>query len=194
MSAGFKLLLLLIADAATILTCQTTTILLLNQWYQNSLTPYLTTTVFISLSWLSGFYRTSISHLGISVVMLALGASLLSGLIAFMLEGSRAFALFSSALTLIGVIGYRVVTRELLFKQRHSGAASSLVYGAGSAGVQFVTASMQGDAHNVVGYIDDDPAMKGKSIHGRNVYASKNIEALVKKYSVTIIVLALPSS
>ena len=52
---------------------------------------------------------------------------------------------------------------------------------------------MQGDTHNVVGYIDDDPALCNTSIHGRNVYPSKNIEALVTKYNVQIIVLALPS-
>ena len=102
-------------------------------------------------------------------------------------------ALFSSVLTLISLIGYRVIARELLFQQRHSGAARTLVYGAGAAGVQFVTASMQGDTHNVVGYIDDDSALCGTSIHGRNVHPSKNMETLIEKHKVQIIVLALPS-
>jgi FlaA1/EpsC-like NDP-sugar epimerase len=193
MPAKLKLLLLLVADAVVICTGQIATLLLLNQWYQNPLTPTVSTLAFILVSWLNGFYKTSISHVGIGAVKQALVAVAVSGLSIFLLDESARLTLFSSVLALTGVIGYRVFAREVLFQQRHSTAARTLVYGAGSAGVQFVTASMQGDTHNVVGYIDDDPALCDTSIHGRNVYPSKNIEALVRKYKVQIIVLALPS-
>ena len=117
-----------------------------------------------------------------------------SGISIFLLDESVRLLVFSSVLVLNGVIGYRVFAREVLFQQRHSGAARTLVYGAGSSGVQFVTASMQGDTHHVVGYVDDDPNLCNTSIHGRNVSPSKDIEKLLTKYRVQIVVLALPSA
>ena len=193
MHAKAKFAVLFFGDAITILLGHVATLLLLGQWFQSLLTPAICVAAFTLFSWLSGFYKTSISHLGIGAVKLALGPTALIGVITFLGEQSVGFAFFSSLLIFIGCIGYRVVARELLFQQRHSGAARTLVYGAGSAGVQFVTASMQGATHNVVGYVDDDHELRSASIHGRNVYPSADIETLIKKYSVQIIVLALPS-
>ncbi len=192
-SIRIKLFILLIADIFSIFASQIVTLLLLNQGYLNAITPILTIGIFITISWINGFYKTSISHVGISAVKQALISVLLSGMVIYLLGESMQLTLFSSVLVFISVIGHRVFTREYLFQQRHSSAAKTLVYGAGSAGVQFVTASMQGDTYNVVGYIDDDESIRGTSIHGRTVYPSKNIENLVKKNGIQIIVLALPS-
>jgi len=192
-SIRIKLFILLIADIFSIFASQNVTLLLLNQGYLNAITPILTIGIFITISWINGFYKTSISHVGISAVKQALISVLLSGMVVYLLGESMQLTLFSSVLVFISVIGHRVFTREYLFQQRHSSAAKTLVYGAGSAGVQFVTASMQGDTYNVVGYIDDDESIRGTSIHGRTVYPSKNIENLVKKNGIQIIVLALPS-
>jgi FlaA1/EpsC-like NDP-sugar epimerase len=192
-SIRIKLFILLIADIFSIFASQIVTLLLLNQGYLNAITPILTIGIFITISWINGFYKTSISHGGISAVKQALISVLLSGMVIYLLGESMQLTLFSSVLVFISVIGHRVFTREYLFQQRHSSAAKTLVYGAGSAGVQFVTASMQGDTYNVVGYIDDDESIRGTSIHGRTVYPSKNIENLVKKNGIQIIVLALPS-
>lgn len=194
MPVKLKLFLLLIADSVAVCSGQFLTLLLLNQWYQNPLTPALSVLAFVATSWMNGFYKTNIAHVGIGAVKQALTAVIISGLIIYSLAESASLTLFASVLAIIGVVGYRVVARELLHQKRHSGAARTLVYGAGSAGVQFVTASMQGGTHNVVGYIDDDPRLCRTSIHGRDVYASKMVKALIKKHNVQIIVLALPSA
>lgn len=191
--ARLKLPLLITSDSIVICGGQLVTLLLFDQWYQNPFTPLVSVVAFLSISGISGFYRTSISHVGVGAIKQALMAIFASGIIVVLLNESSRVAFISSVLALIGVVGYRVVARELLFQQRHSSAAKTLVYGAGSAGVQFVTASMQGDTHNVVGYIDDDKALCGTSIHGRTVFPSKNVNELIKKFGVQIIVLALPS-
>ena len=191
--ARLKLPLLITSDSIVICGGQLVTLLLFDQWYQNPFIPLASVVAFLSVSGISGFYRTSISHVGVGVIKQALMAICASGLIVVLMNESSRVAFISSVLALIGVIGYRVVARELLFQQRHSSAAKTLVYGAGSAGVQFVTASMQGDTHNVVGYIDDDKALCGTYIHGRTVFPSKNVNQLIKKFGVQIIVLALPS-
>ncbi|MDG1004369.1 MAG: nucleoside-diphosphate sugar epimerase/dehydratase [Emcibacteraceae bacterium] len=192
-STRLKLFLLLVADILMLFISQISTLLLSDQWYQNPFTPFLSCGVFVVVSWVNGFYKTSISHVGISAVKQALVSIFIAGIMIYLLNESIQLVLFSSILVFVGIIGYRVFAREFLFHQRHSSAAKTLVYGAGSAGVQFVIASMQGDAFNVVGYIDDDEMIKGSSIHGREVYQSKNVKSLVKKYDIQIIVLALPS-
>ena len=191
--ARFKLLLLVVADALVVCSSQFATLILLDQWYQSLLTPWFSAGLFVLVSWANGFYKTSIPHVGVSAVKQTIIAITACGLAIYFLDESARLAFFSSALTLLGIIGYRVFAREFLFQQRHSSAAKTLVYGAGSAGVQFVTACMQGGTHNVVAYIDDDPALCGTSIHGREVFPSKDIAALIEKHSGQIIVLAMPS-
>lgn len=189
-----KLLLLCSVDILVIFACQNMTLLLLQQSYVNILIPASSSLAFIVSGWTSGFYRTNLRYMGIGVVKQTVAGVVISGVVIYVVSDSLKLTFFASALTLISLIGYRVFAREVFFQQRHSNAAITLVYGAGSAGVQFVTASMQGDVYNVVGYIDDNPQLCGTSIHGRNVFASKKIEMLVNKHQVRIIVLALPTA
>ena len=189
-----KTFLLLIVDTFTVFVCQIITLFLLEQSYVSKFTPLLASFVFFNVSWINGFYKTNISHIGISAVKQAFFAVFISGLSIYFLKESIQLILFSSTLIFIFIIGYRVLTREFLFNQRHYSASKTLVYGAGSAGVQFVTATMQGNTYNVIGYVDDDENICNTSIHGRTVYPSKNIEKLVNKYGIQIIVLALPSA
>ena len=79
MQASVKFAVLFFGDAITIFLGQVATLLLLDQWFQNLLTPALCVVAFSLFSWLSAFYRTSISHLGIGAVKLALGPTVLSG-------------------------------------------------------------------------------------------------------------------
>ena len=193
MLAKFKSIFLLLSDALIIISSQIFTLFLLGEKYLNILTPVSTAIIFMTIGWIIGLYRTRISHLGITAAWQVLISTLAASLIMFLYKESFSLILFSSILSFIGIISYRVLVREVLFQQRHSNAARTLVYGAGAAGIQFVTASMQGDTHNVIGYIDDDSDLCGTSIHGRNVYPSKSINKLIKKYNIHLIVLALPS-
>lgn len=193
-SNQIKYLLLIVLDIFIILFSQVLTLVLLNQWYQNLLTPITVSFIFLLIGWLIGFYKASIAHMGISSVKQALISILVCSFVMFFLKESLIFLVFSSVLALIGIIGYRIITRELIFHHRHSGAAKTLVYGAGSAGVQFATAAMQGNTHNIVGFIDDDTKLRDTFIHGLKVYPSKDVKRLIKKYNLKIIVLALPSA
>ena len=188
-----KFILLAVADALVIVVCQYATLFLLQQSHVNNLSPILSSLTFVGCGWIASFYKTSISHVGIDAVKLAAVSILVSGVATYMLGESIALVVFSTVLALLNVIGYRVVARELLFEKRRSGGKKTLVYGAGSAGVQFVTASMQSDRHDVVGYIDDSEDLIGSSIHGRTVYSSKQLEKLIDDNAVEIVVLALPS-
>lgn len=62
-----------------------------------------------------------------------------------------------------------------------------------SAGVQYVTASLQGDKTNIIGFIDDSPNLIGSFIHGRKVFPSSQVEELVTRYKIEMIVIAMPA-
>lgn len=87
----------------------------------------------------------------------------------------------------------RVAVREYYFANRHSNNSNTLIYGAGSAGVQFAAAALQGRSNKVIGFVDDSANLIGSSIHGCKVFASSQIEKLVIQHNVKIIVLAMPS-
>ena len=76
MMARVKLAVLLFGDVITIVFSQMATLLLLSQSLQNIFTPAVCVALFCLVSLLSGFYKTSISHLGVGAVKLALGPTI----------------------------------------------------------------------------------------------------------------------
>ena len=185
---------LLIADSIIFISSQFITLLILDDSYVNFLSPAGSVFGLLVTAWYVKLYRTSLSHFGIAAVWQASIAIFVSSMIMILFKEGFGLVLFSSILSFIGIISYRVLAREILFQKRSSNAAGVLVYGAGESGIQFVTASMQGNTHNVLGYIDDDDDLCGTSIHGRYVFPSKNIKRLIKKYNIKMVVLALPSA
>jgi FlaA1/EpsC-like NDP-sugar epimerase len=72
----------------------------------------------------------------------------------------------------------------------------SLIIGAGAAGVMLVD-EIKGNKSfekNVVGFIDDNPKLKGKRIHGVPVLGmTKDVEEIADQYRIDSIVIAIPS-
>ncbi|QWE07675.1 polysaccharide biosynthesis protein [Polynucleobacter sp. JS-JIR-5-A7] len=69
-----------------------------------------------------------------------------------------------------------------------------LIYGAGSAGRQLAAALNVNKEVALKGFIDDDPQLQGNTVNGLWVYSSLDLRSLLKKLSVTDIVLAIPSA
>ena len=70
----------------------------------------------------------------------------------------------------------------------------TLIVGAGDGGVMLLRELMN---HGVrpVGFVDDDPAKQGKSIHGVSVLGSRReMPSLIKKHNVNDVVIAMPSA
>jgi len=68
-----------------------------------------------------------------------------------------------------------------------------LIYGAGSAGRQLLTSLESNLEMKVVGFLDDDPQFHRQKILGQTVYDPLNIDKLINKKDIEIILLALPS-
>lgn len=84
-----------------------------------------------------------------------------------------------------------IVSPELISRQKV--LPQALVYGAGNAGYQVAAALARSRQMNVRGFIDDSASLKGTTLHGAPVYPSSQLAALVGKYGITDVLLAMPS-
>tara|TARA_B110000879_G_scaffold211548_1_gene304627 strand:- start:208 stop:1995 length:1788 start_codon:yes stop_codon:yes gene_type:complete len=157
--------------------------------------PLIFSIIFILCCKLAGFYKVAIRYVGVALLRVGLFSSAAGLFFVLFIHGvdQVGFYVFSGLLSLCLIVFIRVGVREYYFVNRHAKNSNTLIYGAGSAGVQFATAALQGDKNNVIGFIDDSANLVGSSIHGCKVFATSQIEQLVIQHNIEIIVLAMPS-
>jgi len=150
--------------------------------------------VFIVCCKFAGFYKIAVRYIGLSSLKISLFSAFVALFSLLLADGTDLVGLYVfSALTSVSVVVcLRIAIREYYFLNRHTNSSNALVYGAGSAGVQYFTASLQGDKTNIIGFIDDSTNLVGSSIHGRKVYSSSQIKELVPRYNIKLIVIAMP--
>lgn len=69
-----------------------------------------------------------------------------------------------------------------------------IIYGAGSTGTQLAGALRSDEKVRVVGFIDDNPNLRGLTVQGLRVRDSSQLDRLVAQYDVHRILLAIPSA
>lgn len=89
---------------------------------------------------------------------------------------------------------FRLGAKYLIINHQDTSKQAVLIYGAGSAGRQLMSALHVGDQYYPVAFIDDDVALENKVVHGRPVYAADKIEHLIQEKQITKILLAIPSA
>nr|WP_275663894.1 nucleoside-diphosphate sugar epimerase/dehydratase [Ignatzschineria cameli] len=80
------------------------------------------------------------------------------------------------------------------FGGHHKGRARVLVYGAGNAGKQLVSALRSGSHIEPIAFIDDDPHIRSGNIDGLKVYAPNQVEMAINQTKATELLLAIPSA
>jgi FlaA1/EpsC-like NDP-sugar epimerase len=162
------------------------------------LAPVLSIPVFIHL----GLYRAVIRYIGNQALMtVAYGAFLSTLMLAlsvwlFHFKGvprSLVFIYFGLVLMLVG--GSRYLVRYYYYFVLHKGdqAQRMAIYGAGQSGMQLAQALQRGRGFAPVFFIDDNPALQGTVVHGLPVAAPAELVALIKRYDVGQVLLAMPS-
>ena len=156
-----------------------------------------------------GLYRAVIRYVGFkalwSIVQAVSLYALVWGVIGFMaaVDGiPRSVILINWALSLLAIGGLRFVARWLLtrdgnLKSRAQSGANCkkvLVYGAGDAGIQLVSALVHSSEYKPVGFIDDLKELQGHQITGLNVYSIDVIEGVISKLNVDEVLIAMPSA
>ena len=155
--------------------------------------------------WLLGLYRTIFRYSGLSIMFSASIALLIYGLLYFLVFGvygvagiPRSMGIIQPMLLFFAVVSSRLFFKYLLggnyiFKDKSQFLKKVLVYGAGSAGRQLVSALANSNELKVVGFLDDDERLHGQVLQGQEIYSPLKIADLIKSKEVQLILLAIPS-
>lgn len=146
-----------------------------------------------------GFYRSVVRFMGPELIVAAFktvsvtAVSLLA--CTWWLGGAtpavRAGAVFW-LLAIVYVAGSRFGVR-LLLRTRHTTGDPVVIYGAGDAGAHLANAMAGRGEFTLIGFVDDNPALKGAVVHGLEVYSPSALKDLIAEFSVRRVLLALPS-
>ena len=155
--------------------------------------------------WLLGLYRTIFRYSGLSIMFSISIALLVYGLLYFLVFGvygvvgiPRSIGVLQPMLLFFAIVSSRLFVKYIfggnyLFKDKSQFLKKVLVYGAGSAGRQLVSALANSNELKVVGFLDDDDRLHGQVLQSQKIYSSLRITDLIKSKEVQLILLALPS-
>lgn len=76
---------------------------------------------------------------------------------------------------------------------KHANQTRLLIYGAGLVGAQTASAIQNSSGFILFGFVDDDPAKKGKTINGVPIFSPEELTDIVGKFDISDILLAVPS-
>ena len=158
----------------------------------------------IPIFWLFGLYRTIFRYTGFSIIFTILASTFVYGLLYFLVIGvysiqgvPRSIGIIQPLLLLFGIIGTRLGIKLLLTHDFINNDSSSkqnvLVYGAGDAGRQLVTALENSPEYKVVGFLDDNDKLHKQIILGQTIFSTNKLEKLIKRKSISLVFLALPT-
>ncbi len=175
-----------------------------NQWLLFVVAPMVALPIFVKM----GLYRAVIRYIGqramLTIGYANAGAALLWSLVPFYLPHFVDLSLFSPRslpfiywmVLCITIGGSRQSVRWFVAGILQRGSDKNvLIYGAGEAGVQLALSLEHSQEMVLLGFIDDDPGLKGQQIAGLPILGGiESIEAVKDRYDTLEVLLALPSA
>jgi FlaA1/EpsC-like NDP-sugar epimerase len=156
----------------------------------------------IPIFWLMGLYKTIFRFAGLSIIFTVFIATFTYALLYFAVIGiygiqgiPRSIGIIQPILLFLTISASRISIKFLFLTnfKKSKNKTSVLIYGAGSAGRQLLISLENHLEMVVVGFLDDDHQFHGQNILGQTVYDPLNIEKLINKKNIDVILLALPS-
>lgn len=159
----------------------------------------------IPIFWSFGLYRTLFRYSGKSVIISIASAITIYGLLFFSIftvysfdEVPRSIGVIQPLILFFFISGSRLLVRLFLgqnFQKKISTISSNaLVYGAGEAGRQLVSALENSNKIAVEAFVDDNKSFHKKMLLGKMIYSTDNLEKLIKKKNISHILIAIPSA
>lgn len=96
--------------------------------------------------------------------------------------------------TLIFLAGTRLTFRLMVHEYRGNSKEKVIIYGAGSAARQLVSAISNGEEYLPIALIDDNPDLHYTKVSGITVYPRSQINILISEYQIRKVLLAIASS
>ena len=170
------------------------------QWWPFALAPLLAVPIFIKL----GLYRAVIRYTGLSALQAIAKATAIYGVVFFALlvwahwDGvPRSIGILQPLLYLLSIAVSRALIRFWLNLNNLNQASHVnehlLIYGAGAAGIQIAHALNHARRYRIVGFIDDDLSLQGKTINDWRIYKPAELDGLIARNTVNGVLLAMPS-
>jgi len=153
---------------------------------------------------LFNLYKSIFRYSGLSTIFqvskaISFYAMIYAFLIVFIgVEGiPRTIGLIQPIIFWILIIAWRIFSRKiisiLLENNKTDKSSNALIYGAGKAGIQLVRAMQESRDILIKGFLDDNINQQGCIIEGKQIYAPKVLDKLIKEKNISLILLALPS-
>ena len=159
-----------------------------------------------------GLYRSIIRYIGFKALWAVVRAvslyALVWGIVGFMVAVDgipRSVIFINWVLSLLVIGGLRIGARWLLtnnpdrtfFASTNSPSEQYkrvMVYGAGDAGIQLISALEYSKEYQPVGLFDDSKELQGNQIGGLNIYSIDDIVSVISKLKVDEVLIAMPSA
>ena len=155
-----------------------------------------TVLIFINL----GLYRAVVRFMGIHALFAVLTGAVMSGILLLVVSQLLSFHLPMSAalnymfFSLLLVGGSRLTLQAVVNAKSRKFNHKVLIYGAGASGRQLLLALENSAEFRAVAFLDDDPSLHGVLIKDVRVYSPARIQDVLDKYSISRVLLALPSA
>ncbi len=173
-------------------------------WWLFILIPVIMILFFVRL----GLYRSVLQHIGIKVITTTFKATTISLLIVgffiwfFRLSEKAELSLPMSVLPIFWfIINIFVISSRFLFKgylyswnSFINDRKQTIIYGAGSAGVQILENLKKSTVYVPIAFIDDDKSRQGTILNSLEVFPFDKIEELIKIKEAKVLLFAMPSA
>jgi FlaA1/EpsC-like NDP-sugar epimerase len=205
-----RLIALLVDTSLCILTVWLAFYLRLGEFVSLSDTPILATMASVAFALpifvISGLYRAIFRYSGWPAMLAVSRAIAAYGLLYFSVvtaigipDTPRTIGLIQPLLLFFAVGSSRAFARYwlgLTYQSQLQVAAlpKALVYGAGSAGRQLVSALENSYEMRVAGFLDDDDRLHGHSLNGQPIFSPNDLADLIQSKGVTHVLLAITSA
>jgi FlaA1/EpsC-like NDP-sugar epimerase len=165
----------------------------------------------LAVLWLSGWYRGLTRYTGSYALYGLIPRSLLMVLLllflsahVYMITPPRSYWILYWLLFTAGAIAMRIVMRDILLQRIERENAKSLhaqpdhsettlIYGAGSSGLTLLMALRNDPRFKIIGYLDDDTFLHGRTLQNQPIFSPDKIPSLIKKHGLKQVLLAMPS-